>query len=309
MAASRRFLLTRGIWLIVLEFTLVNFGLWFDIHFRVFLFDVIATIGFGFIILSLLLNLSAGTIGFIGLMIIFCHNLFAFIPTGDNFFLKNIVSPLFGPAAFPITTGKMFVMGYPPVPWLGIMLTGFAAGRLFELPVDRKKRLFLRTGLLSLSLFIIIRFINIYGDSFAWSKQKNGLYSFLSFINVTKYPPSLLFCLLTLGVMFLLLSFVEGMKNKFTNIVMVYGKVPLFYFIIHWYIIHPLMFVMVFLQGFKKADLLFGFNFGRPKEGSGVNLWIVYLIWIVVVIILYPLCKWYGKYKEEHREKAWLRYL
>ena len=309
VAASRRFLLTRGLWLIVLEFTFVNFGLWFDIHFRVFLFDVIATIGVGFIILSLLMNFSPVVIGVIGLAIIFCHNLVPSTSIGNNFFSKDILTPLFNLITFPLTSKTTFVMAYPPVPWAGVMLTGFALGRLFELQVAKKKKLFLLIGTSALVLFVVIRFVNSYGDPFPWIKQKNSLFTFLSFINITKYPPSLLFCLCTLGIMFLILSLVEGMKNRFTNIATIYGKVPLFYFIVHWYIIHPIMFAMVFLQGFKSSDLVFGFNFGRPKTGSGVNLWIIYFLWVAVVILMYPLCKWYGKYREAHREKKWLRYL
>jgi uncharacterized membrane protein len=200
-------------------------------------------------------------------------------------------------------------MAYPIIPWSGIMLAGFATGKLFQLPLLERKKIFLKIGLAALALFIGIRFINIYGDPVSWSAQKNSLFTFLSFINVTKYPPSLLFCLLTLGVMFLIISLGEGLKNKFNDFVIVYGKVPLFYFLIHFYLIHLLMLAMVYLQGFKTSQLIFGFNFGRPKEGSGVNLFAIYLIWIGVVIALYPVCKWYGKYKAEHREKIWLRYL
>jgi hypothetical protein len=160
-----------------------------------------------------------------------------------------------------------------------------------------------------LALFVIVRSINVYGDPLQWAKQKSAFFTFLSFINVTKYPPSLVFCLLTLGVMFLLLSLVEGLQNRFTEITTVYGKVPLFYFIIHWYILHPLMFLIVFFQGYKYSDLVFGVNLGRPKGISGVNLWYTYLIWALVVIALYPICKWYGKYKDSHKEKKWLRYL
>ena len=306
---SRRFLLSRGIALIITEFTLVNFGLWFDIHFSVFLFDVIATIGFGFIILSLLLKTSAKTIGTIGLVIIFCHNLIPFIPVNQSSLFIKVLMPFFAPGAIPFGDGKLFVMGYPPIPWLGIILIGFALGKLFELPEAQKKKLFLKIGLASITLFVIIRTINIYGDSFQWASQKNGFYTFLSFMNVTKYPPSLQFCLVMLGLMFLILSAVEGMKNKFTEIATVYGKVPLFYFILHWYILHPIMFLIVFLQGYKISDLVFGFNLGRPKGPSGVNLWLIYLIWILVVIMLYPVCKWYGKYKQTHKEIKWLRYL
>jgi uncharacterized membrane protein len=200
-------------------------------------------------------------------------------------------------------------MAYPPIPWLGIMLAGFASGQLFKFSLMKRKKIFLTIGIAALCMFIIVRFINIYGDSIPWSVQKNSLYTFLSFINVTKYPPSLAFCLLTLGVLFIILSLAEGLKNRFSDFVMVYGKVPLFYFLVHFYLIHLLMFAMVYLQGFKTSELVFGFDFGRPKEGSGVNLFTIYLIWIGVVIVLYPVCTWYGKYKAEHREKLWLRYL
>lgn len=306
---TRRFLLSRGLWLIIVEFTLVNFGVWFDIHFNVFLFDVIATIGIGFIILSLFLKTSVKTIAVTGLAIIFLHNLIPLAPSADASLFKRILLAFFSPGAFPVGGGRLFVMGYPPIPWLGIMLIGFATGKLFELPAAQRKSIFLKIGLASILLFIIIRAINIYGDSIPWATQRNFLYTFLSFMNVTKYPPSLVFCLVTLGIMFIILSIVEGMKNKFTEIATVYGKVPLFYFIIHWYILHPIMFLIVFLQGYKSSDLLFGFNLGRPKGMSGVNLLYTYLIWIGVVIMLYPLCKWYGRYKENHKEKKWLRYL
>ena len=309
LAASRKFLLSRGAWLIIVEFTLVNFALWFDIHFNIFFFEVIAAIGFGFIVLGLLLKVPAKTLGILGLIIIFCHNLFAAIPFAADSVIKSILSPLFMQVAIPLSAKKIFIVGYPPIPWLGIMLVGFAAGKFFELPDIKRKNLFLKIGLSALALFIIIRFINIYGDPFSWARQKNGLFTFLSFMNITKYPPSLIFCLVTLGITFLILSFADGIKNKFTDIVVVYGKVPLFYFLLHFYIIHSIMFAMVFLQGFKSSDLIFGFGFGRPKEGSGVSLGIIYLIWISVVIALYPICKWYGKYKENHKEKKWLRYL
>ena len=309
LAATRRFLLTRGIWLVILEFTLVNFGVWFDPHFSTFLFDVIATIGTGFIVLSLLLRASTRTILVLGIGIIFLHNLSAYIPVGDASLMKRIGMMLVVPGAITLGKGVLFVMGYPPLPWLGIMLVGFASGQLFTHPVQKRKKIFARIGLAALLLFLVVRGINMYGDSFPWSVQKNQVFTVLSFINVTKYPPSLAFCLLTLGVMFLLLSIFESVHSKFVEVTVVYGKVPLFYFLVHWYIIHPLMFLIVFLQGYRASALVFGFNLGRPKGPSGVSLLLTYLIWIGVVILLYPLCKWYGSYKETHREKKWLRYL
>lgn len=309
LSATRAFLLKRGLWLILVEFTLVNFGVWFDPHFSVFIFDVIAAIGVGFIVLGLLLPLSPRILLIIGLAIIFLHNLSAYLPGASDSMVPKLRNLLLLPGAVPFDKGRLFIMGYPPIPWLGILFTGFGAGRLFLYAPARRRLLFVRIGLASLALFLLLRGINMYGDFFPWSRQKSGLFTVLSFLNVTKYPPVLDFCLLTLGVMFLLLAWVEGWKNWLARIATVYGKVPLFYFIVHWYIIHPLMFLIVYLQGYKASDLVFGTNLGRPKGPSGLNLFYTYLVWIGVVILLYPLCKWYGKYKEAHREKQWLRYL
>ncbi|MFL5744863.1 MAG: DUF1624 domain-containing protein [Niastella sp.] len=307
--ASKRFLLTRGLWLIVLEFTLVGFGVWFDIHFAVLFFNVIATIGLGFIVLALLLKCSPKTIAVMGLCILFLHNLAPLVPGDENGLFKQLLMPLFSPASYPLGNGRTFIIGYPPIPWLGIMLLGFAGGRFFELETQQQRSLFLKTGLAAIGLFILLRFINVYGDPAPWSQQKNGLFTFLSFINVTKYPPSLQFGLLFLGLLFLIAAAIAGIKNKWTELVCVYGKVPLLYFVLHWYLIHPLVFIMVFLQGFTSADLVFGFNFGRPKSGSGLPLWAIYLVWMAIVIAMYPLCKWYGRYKERNKGKMWVRLL
>ncbi len=109
--------------------------------------------------------------------------------------------------------------------------------------------------------------------------------------------------------MFLVLATVRGLRQQWADMVSVYGKVPLFYFVVHWFVIHPVMFLVVFLQGFNVSDMVFGTNFGRPKANSGLGLWAVYVVWIGVVIMLFPLCKWYGKYKATHPAKWWLRYL
>ena len=308
IGATRRFLWQRGIWLVIVEFTLVNFALWFDPKFRTFIFQVIGAIGLSFLGLALLLKLSPKTIGIIGAIIVFGHDLLPLIPFGDSLVVKALM-PLFGPAAFPVTPDLTFVIGYPLIPWLGILLTGFAAGKIFELAEAERKAIFLKIGMAALGLFVILRFINIYGDLARWSVQKNSLFTFLSFLNVSKYPPSLLFTLMTLGGMFIALSCAENVKNIISKILITYGEVPLFYFIVHLYLIHLLMFVMVYLQGFKSSDLLFGFNLGRPKTGSGVELWAIYLIWLSIVVLLYPLCQWFGNYKAKHRANKWLRFL
>lgn len=309
IAYKRQLLIKRGFWLIFLEFTIVNFGLFFDIGFHTLLFEVIAAIGFGFIILGLLLKIRPRTLGIIGLVIIFCHNLLPLIPFAENSVVKAVLSPFFSPIVVPFGE-RAFVMGYPPIPWLGIMLVGFATGKFFERAQETRKRLFLKIGLFALSLFVALRFINIYGDSALWSTQKDVVFTFLSFMNVTKYPPSLLFCLVTLGIMFLLLAFAEEFQSNIKKVTLIYGKVPLFYFVVHFYVIHILTLIMLFAQGFNWSQFEFASGtFGRPKGAeSGLPLGTIYLIWICVVVILYKPCQWFGKYKAENQH-WWLKYI
>jgi len=310
ISVSRRFLLTRGLWLVFLELTFVSFALWFDIHFRLLLLEVISAIGFSFIILSFLVKLPSRVIGLIGIIIVLSHNLLQGMSFPTSHISILISSLLFRPNMIPVSNDLAFYSAYPIIPWLGILLTGFGCGELFELPGEKRKRLFLKIGLSILMLFAIIRFINSYGDPLKWATQKSSIFTFLSFINLTKYPPSLLFTLMFIGVTFLILYISEGLKNRFTEIFEVFGRVPLFYFIIHLYIIHSLMFIILNIQGYSCSDFVFGpFKNGRPTTGGGVGLLWIYLIWIGIVAILYPLCKWYGKYKVGHPDNIFLRYL
>lgn len=306
---SSRFLISRGLWLIVLEFTLVNFGIWFDIHFQVFLSQVIAAIGCGFVILGLMHRVPSNVVGLTGLLIICLYPLFSMLQL-DNFpVLKTILNPLFMPGAIPLTAKTTLIMGYPPLPWIAIILAGYGLGKYMTRTPQKRKRLFCTLGIAALSLFIILRLINGYGNPLPWAIQKDQLFTFLSFINVTKYPPSPLYDLLMLGIMFLLLTFAETKDSRFLRAIEIYGKVPLFFYLIHWYLIHMLLLLLLYAQGFHLADFRFGFRFGRPEQSSGLALWAVYLTWLSVVLLLYPLCRWYGRYKFSHKEKTWLKYL
>jgi uncharacterized membrane protein len=310
VAATRKFLLTRGLWLVMLEFTVVNLALWFDIRFQTLMFEVIGAIGFAMIILSLVLKLPSKTIGILGIAIIVLHGLFPLIPFQASPELKAILNPFFLPGAIPVTQKLLFIIGYPPLPWMGIMFAGFATGKFFEKEEAKRNQLFTWLGGACILVFILIRFTNLYGEPVHWSEQKNGIFTFLSFMNLSKYPPSLLFTMATLGITFLLLAITGKMQNRFTRIAEVYGSVPLFYFIIHLFLIHGIMVSMMLVQGYNFGDLVFNnLQLGRPAGKSGVSLAVIYLIWVTVVIILYPVCKWYSRYKSEHRDYAWLRYL
>lgn len=292
--AASRFLIKRGLWLLLLEITVVNFGIWFDIRFSVLLFQVIGAIGLGLFVVGLLSRVNSRVLGYVGLVII---ALYGFLP-------PNV--PLFSVTVIPSAVTTL-VVGYPPIPWIAILLVGYGAAQWMWKEEGRSKRL-LFTGLICLFLFVALRWLNIYGDPAPWQPQKDTIYSFMSFLNVSKYPPSLLFVLMTLGMMFLLLSFVERSNGFVAKVLAVYGRVPLFFYLIHWYLIHLLLFVVLYEQGFRWPDLVFGTRFGRPMALSGFELPDVYIVWISVVCVLYPLCARYGRYKFGEA-KPWTRFV
>lgn len=306
---ARWFLMKRGAVLILLEVTIVNFAFWFDIHFQSLMLQVIFAIGGGLVILALLAKLPVRWVGIIGLITVFGHNLLQSVPTFSDPVVHLGWALLFRTEFFPISPSFVLLVGYPLIPWLGIMLIGFASGPLMDRSMAERKSLLFRIGLGALLLFVLLRFLNLYGDPAPWSSQKNELFTVLSFINVSKYPPSLLYDLLLLGLMFLILSAADGVSNAFTRWLMVYGKVPMFYYILHWYLVHLSMIAMSLVQGYSLADLPTGpLNFGRPA-GAGISLGLVYVVWFGLIVALYPLCKWYGRYKATHAEIGWLRYV
>ena len=304
---ARWFLLRRGLVLIVLEITVINFAFWFDFQFRSLLLQVIFAIGGGLVLIALLSKLPVKALAALGLLLIFGHDLLTLVPPFGNQAVRFVSALLFRVDAFPFSPSFTLVVGYPLIPWFGIMLAGYALGPLLEL--TGRNRLLLRLGLVSLGLFVILRFLNVYGDPAPWSAQKNSLFTLLSFINVSKYPPSLLYTLVMLGIMGVLLAIADGRDNALARWLTVYGRVPLFYYIVHWYAVHGLMIAMVLLQGYHWAEIQPGtLSFGRPA-GAGLPLGPVYVVWLGLVVVLYPLCRWYGHYKANHPEIGWLRYV
>jgi hypothetical protein len=160
-------------------------------------------------------------------------------------------------------------------------------------------------------LFVVIRLINSYGEPAPWSSQPTAIYTFLSFINVTKYPPSLLYVLVTLGPAMLLLAVSEKFTGKLWSYVIALGRVPMFYYIVHIYFIHVIALIAALATGFSASDMIFNtWVTDSPNlRGYGFSLGIVYVVWIAVVLAIYPLCLWYDRYKINHKEKWWLSYL
>lgn len=307
---SRSFLRKRGLWLIFLELTLINFILWFDLRWRIEWIQVIAAIGFGFILLSFLLRVQAKWLAIVALTIIAGHDLLTTLAPPANGFLHVLLALFFQRSVFQVNENFIFMVAYPWIPWFGIMLLGFACGTVFKKEAKQRRQFLLSAAAIALAVFLVLRFVNGYGDPAPWQAQKTTGFTILSFLNVSKYPPSLLYTSVFLGIMFLLLYVFERIQGGITRVVSVYGKVPMFYYLLHLCVIRIALFIMVFAQGFRWKDLSFApFQFGRPTSGSGISLPMVYIVWILIVALLYPVCKWYVGYKFSHRDKWWLSYL
>ena len=319
-----KFLVTRGLWLIVLEVTLVKFAVFFnfDIRFLGFL-QVIWVIGVSMIILAALIHLPLQVTAAFGLLMIALHNLL------DGFRVTSwrgpgTEVPGFGAKlwillhqafeAFPIVgfpSPIVFVI-YPLVPWIGVMAVGYAFGALYRFEAQRRRRLLLIIGGVATVLFIILRAIDVYGDPSNWASQKNIIYTTLSFLNTTKYPPSLLFLLMTLGPSIIALVFFEttSARGPIARFFITFGRVPLFFYLLQWFTAHIIA-VLLHLAFGKSAAWLFQSPIelftGAPKA-TGFNLGVVYLAWIIGVLITYPLCKRFAGVKQRRRD-WWLSYL
>lgn len=308
------FLLTRGIWLVFIELFIVSLGWTFNIHFTFYILQVIWAFGICMIILSALIRIRPTALLVIALLLIFGHNLLDPIQFSGNGF------PAVGWALLhhfqPFFYGNYgFFVGYPILPWLGILIFGYCLGRLYAPDVDaaRRKKTLLLLGLSSIAGFLLLRAINVYGDPVPWSTQRDDLYSLLSFLNVTKYPPSLLYTLMTLGPAFLFLAFTEGPLNAFTSKITVFGRVPFFYYIVHIYALHGLAVLAAMWQGHAASDMITVNNWvtGNPLlKGYGYGLGVVYAVWIGIVLLLYPICRWFDGYKRSRQSAyKWLSYL
>jgi uncharacterized membrane protein len=302
------FLLKRGLWLLVLEFTIIGFGWQLDIGFHTLFAQVIWAIGCSMIFLSLLLflNLKPHMIGVIGLVIIFGHNAFDNIRAESLGGFKLMWLILHEQGFYPLNNYESVFILYPLVPWIGVMAAGYYFGTLFKLEPVARRNLFFKIGLGCLLLFIILRGSNIYGDPFPWQMQDLWWKNILAFIRCQKYPPSLLYLLMTLGISIITLAFLEKADNRITRIFTVYGRVPFFYYIPHIYLIHVSQVLIAFSLDFSTQDLINAFQ-GNPGKW-GFDLSIVYLIWISVVIILYFPCRWFMDVKQR-RKDWWLSYI
>jgi uncharacterized membrane protein len=307
-----KFLVTRGLWLMLIELTVVNFGWFFNIHFSFLPLIVIWAIGLSMVVLSGLIYLPKKIILVIGLLIVFCHNLLDNIHVEGNGFPAFLWAELHEPHRFQIGD-RIVATGYPVLAWIGVMALGYCFGGLYSqnLNAEKRKRLLLLIGSVAVLLFIIIRATNAYGDASLWSKQPTAFFTFLSFLNTTKYPPSLLYILMTLGPAIIFLSLTEKKLPRFTKPLIHIGRVPMFFYLVHIYVIHLLAMIVAELTGYHWSDfLLQRWPWLVPQlKGYGVSIGWTYIIWLTIIVMIYPFCKWYDGYKSTHKEKWWLSYL
>jgi uncharacterized membrane protein len=308
-----RFLFTRGLWLIFVELVIVNFAWTFDITYSFHILQVIWAIGISMAVLSALVYLPDKFILAIGLLLVFGHNLLDGITVAGSTFTDLLWYTLHQPNFIVLASGNVINFVYPVLPWIGLMALGYMAGRMYKSDFDpiKRRQILLWAGIISISLFIFLRGFNLYGEQKTWSEQSTAIYTILSFLNTTKYPPSLQFLLITMGPALLFLAVIEKPQNRITLPIITFGRVPFFFYIIHLYLIHALAALYLVYQGHEwstyvvSAEEIMSGRLGR----FGVSLEAVYVIWIIVIVVLYPLCGWYMAYKESYPEKRWLSYI
>jgi uncharacterized membrane protein len=302
-ASLSRFLLARGLWLIVLEFTVVEFAWTFNFAYDLgLIMQVIWAIGVSMVVLAGLVRLPRPAIAAFALVMIAAHNL-----------LDGITPAQFGGAAWlwyvlheqmPGPNGYIIVL-YPLIPWIGVMAAGFVLGSIFDRRDARQRRLVIY-GCALLAGFVVMRGINAYGDPAPWSAQPSTAFTVLSFINTTKYPPSLAYLLMTTGVGLLALAACEKLGGQVAGVLEIYGRVPLLFYVAHIMLAHLLAGLIGVATGFGTVILTNAFLFYPPQWGFGLPG--VYAAWVAVLVIVYPACRWFADLKQRRRE-PWLSYL
>ncbi len=307
-----RFLWTRGLWMIFVELVIVGFGWEFDPRFTFNMLAVFWAIGVSMIALAALVHLPYRVLLGVGLAIVLLHNLLDHLPVPAGGFLGVLFDALHRGGAIDYAPGRQLVWLYPVLPWIGTMAVGYGFGKLFsaEVPSAQRKRTLVWLGSAAIALFIVLRGWNIYGDFAPWKDQPTMAYDLFSILNTTKYPPSLLYLCMTLGPALLFLAWAEGRQVRWSAPFIVFGRVPFFYYMLHIYLLHTLATVAMVLQGQPVHETVFD-NGINPKDyaDNGFPLWVVYAVWASVVVALYFPCRWFARYRAEHKEKWWLSYL
>jgi uncharacterized membrane protein len=308
-----KFLITRGLWLVFVEIVINNLLWWFDLSYGFIQMQVIWAIGACMIVLGLIIYIPKRLILLLGLLIVFAHNtLDGIVKEGDS--LGSILwYMVHQPNGVVFAKDHFIRFSYPILPWIGVIVLGFCFGELYKkgASIIIRKKWLLVMGFSSIALFFLLRTFNFYGDSGLWSSQETIEKTVISFFKLTKYPPSLLYLLITIGPALLFLYIIENIKNTTTNFLLVFGRVPFFYYLLHILIIHVAAIIGLVITGKDwKLMILTNETFTSGSlEGYGYSLPIVYVVWIMIVALLYPISKSYMIYKAKNKDKWWLSYL
>jgi len=301
--AVSRFLIARGLWLIFLELTVLNFAFSFRVPYDILLLQVIWAIGWSMIAMAGLIWLPRRVLAVLAIAMILLHN------TADGLQIASPVWKFLHVISFGNFKGMPVLLAYPLIPWIGVMAAGFCLGDVMRLEPDRRRTVLLRIGSGMTMAFVVLRFLNIYGDPAPWDGS-----SFLSFFRATKYPPSLIYLLMTLGPSLILLGWIDRARVAEFHPLRVFGRVPMFYYLLHFYLVHALAVVLGWLRYgdwtllLRMPPAITGeFPPGFPQD-YGYSLGMTYLIWAAVVVALYPPCRWYMQFKQRSRA-AWTGYL
>jgi uncharacterized membrane protein len=308
------FLVTRGLWLVFLELTVVRcLGWYFNFNYHEVIGQVIWAIGWSMIVLAGLVHLPRWAIGAVAFAIIAGHNL-----------LDDVPADAFGPFAWlwailhsgdpiDVLPGVIFRPVYPLLPWIGVMAAGYFCAPWMAPNYPKRRRVLASIGAALILAFVVVRGLNVYGDPDPWSVQKDTLYTAFSFFNCTKYPPSLAFLLMTLGPTFLLLAALDRRGGPALKPLVTLGRVPLFFYVVHLSVIHGLAGVFCLLQHGEARGLFISPPWSPGcaayyPEGYGYHLPTVYALWILVLVLLWPACEWYARLKRQ-RHGWFLSYL
>lgn len=313
------FFLTRGLWLVVLEVTIVDFSWTFTPWAAA---GVIWILGWSMVCMALIVRMPVRWVGIFGILMVASHNLLDSVDPSVFGKLSWLWMMLHQPGAIPVTPHFTFLNLYVLIPWVGVMAAGFAFGAVLQRPDRRKWTLVL--GLSLTALFFIIRGFNLYGNGIVakafpfpwsagpWSVQPTTTLTVISFLNTLKYPPSLQYLLMTLGPSLTLLGLFDGVKAErgLGRILLVYGRVPLFYYVLHLYLIHLAAIALAYAFHQPASWLWHGAIFAAATPpGYGHGLPLIYATWLAVVAVLYLPCRWFMEYKRQHRDRTWLSYL
>jgi uncharacterized membrane protein len=307
-----RFLVSRGLWLIFLELVVMRFALQFNVDYQVTIITVLWALGWAMIALGAMIWLPGWAIFSVGALMIVGHNALDGIDPAAFGPLAPLWAILHVPSIVLNSGGHVVFVAYVLIPWIGVTAIGYTLGQLYALGAARRRAWLLWLGIGSFAAFVLLRLANVYGDPAPWSPQQSPLWTIMSFLDTTKYPPSLLFLLMTLGPALLLLRAFDGGVPAAVRPALIIGKVPLFFYVLHFFLLHALAVAVSWIRfgsvdGVFRSPDLAHFPFSAPP-GWDAGLPVIYLLWLLVVLVLFPVCRWYAGVKRRGSD-WWLGYL